>query len=261
MDIYREELVMEAKRKRSPVPKIQEVTDEVGLVYKTNNCGDVVVLEYFNNKNILVKFLNTGNLKKTQKHQIVKGMVSDELDLVHGVGIHDKGKYKAHNSKEYYLWTGMLERCYSEIAAAKYPTYLNCYVSDNFKNFQYFAEWCQHQVGFKEDGYHMDKDLLSGDIKIYSEDTVVFVPAEINQFLTFKKKSNRETIGVYFRFGRYRAEISINSTPTSLGAFKTLEDALSAYKTAKENHAKVLAERYKGVVNDRVVEALNNWTL
>lgn len=251
---------MTVRHKRAPVPKIQEVTDEVGRVYKTNNCGDVVVLEYFNNKQIVIKFLNTGNIKKTQKHQISKGMVSDELGLVHGVGLHEDGKYKAHKSKEYALWTGMLGRCYSPIALAKCPAYLNCYVSDNFKNFQYFAEWCNNQVGFKEVGYHMDKDLLSGDNKIYSEDTVVFVPAEINQFLTFKK-SNSKNLGVHFRFGRFRAEVRIDSKTVMLGAFKTLEEASLAYKTAKEAHARVLAIRYKGLVDERVIEALNNFVV
>lgn len=73
---------MRAKRIRSPVPKIQEVTDEVGRVYKTNNCGDVVVLEFVTTKNITIQFLSTGNQYKTQKDPLEKGLIKDSVEVL-----------------------------------------------------------------------------------------------------------------------------------------------------------------------------------
>lgn len=64
-------------RVRKPSPKIQEVVIEIGRIYKTNNWGDIELLSYKNNREILVRFVNTDNVKMTQKHQIEKGLVED----------------------------------------------------------------------------------------------------------------------------------------------------------------------------------------
>jgi len=76
---------METKRKRAQIPKIQEVTDEVGLVYKTNNCGDVVVLEYDTNKRIKIKFIDTGNQYVIQKDALEKGLIKDSIEILRAV--------------------------------------------------------------------------------------------------------------------------------------------------------------------------------
>lgn len=81
---------MTVRRKRAPVPKIQEVTDEIGRVYRTNNCGDVVVLEYVTSKRITVKFLETGNQYVTQKHQIEKGLIKDNIKWLKDIADRDK---------------------------------------------------------------------------------------------------------------------------------------------------------------------------
>lgn len=71
--------------RREPSPKIQEVSNEVGVTYRTNNCGDVVVLEYPNSKKILIQFVNSGNIQIVQKDALEKGLirdrVQDEIDL------------------------------------------------------------------------------------------------------------------------------------------------------------------------------------
>ncbi len=85
---------------RKETPKIQEVVLEAGNIYKTNFCGDIQIVSAKNNKKVVIKFMNTGNIKTTQKHQIEKGLVKD-IRLVYGVGIYIRGKYKAHeNGKE-----------------------------------------------------------------------------------------------------------------------------------------------------------------
>lgn len=73
---------MTVRRKRAPVPKIQEVTDEIGRVYKTNNCGDVVVVEYITTKNITIKFIGTENTYKILKDNLEKGLVKDSIEIL-----------------------------------------------------------------------------------------------------------------------------------------------------------------------------------
>jgi len=76
---------MTKRERRKPSPKIQEVSSEVGATYKTNNCGDVIVLDYPHSKRILIQFVNSGNVQVVQKDALEKGLirdrVQDEIDL------------------------------------------------------------------------------------------------------------------------------------------------------------------------------------
>ena len=102
--------------------------------------------------------------------------------LVYGKGINDRTRptlADGKNVKEYDLWTGMLERCFSEKSQTRYPTYKSCSVSDNFLNYSFFYDWCQGQIGFgkvdeKGRSWCLDKDLLFIGNKTYSETTCVF---------------------------------------------------------------------------------------
>ena len=180
--------------------------------------------------------------------------------LVQGVGIND-GKYPTKVDgkmrKEYNLWTSMLKRCYSENYHKKKPTYLGCTVSDSFKDYTYFFEWCQTQIGFGKEGYQLDKDLLIKGNKLYSEDTCVFIPSVIN-LLILKADSSRGTmpIGVTKNGKGFVARCKMYGKYKSLGTFNTPELAFNAYKTFKEAHIKELAEKYKDTISQRAYQAL-----
>jgi hypothetical protein len=193
--------------------------------------------------------------------------------LVCGVGVYEKGKYVAYvggiSTKEYRIWISMLQRCYLTSVQTKYPTYIGCSVSENFKNFQWFAEWCNNQIGFGIKGYQLDKDIIIKGNKVYSEDTCVFLPKPVNMFLTdCKRLRGSLPIGVtlhkLFRVNGkidtyIRACISSDNKNISLGSYDTPEAAFAAYKEAKEAMAKQLAIKWAGMVDDRVITALNNF--
>ena len=183
--------------------------------------------------------------------------------LVKGVGIND-GKYTAtvdgKMRKEYTLWVHMLERCYNEKFHINQPTYVGCNVSDNFKQYSFFHEWCQTQIGFGIFGYSLDKDLIYKGNKEYSETACVFIPLEINNVLT-KRQSDRGLlpIGVCKHRVKFQAGCTINGVSKYIGLFDTPELAFNAYKTFKEAHIKELAEKYKDTISQRAYNALMNY--
>ena len=141
----------------------------------------------------------------------------------------------------------------------KKPTYIGCEVSNKFKNYEYFYEWCQKQIGFANKDWQLDKDLLIKGNKIYSESTCVFIPREINSLLTKSTATRGEyLIGVTFEKsrGRFISQISINSRSVKIGRFKTEIEAFKAYKIAKENVLRGLAEKWKSQIDHRAYEAL-----
>ena len=181
--------------------------------------------------------------------------------LVHGVGINDRtypASIKGKNNKEYDLWTSMLKRCYSEKVHVKQPTYVGCTVSDNFKHYAYFFEWCQTQIGFNASGYTLDKDLIIKGNKIYSEDNCLFLPQSLNKLLT-KRQLHRGglPIGVTKSSNNnYMVRCKIDGSENYLGVFNTPELAFNAYKTFKEAHIKEVAEKYKDTIDPRAYKAL-----
>jgi hypothetical protein len=189
------------------------------------------------------------------------------MNLVFGRGVYEKGKYKGsingRHTKEKHLWAGILQRCYSKEYHQLKPTYETCTASDNFRNFQYFAGWCNHQVGFGLDDWQLDKDLLFSGNKLYSEDTCIFIPSHINMLLVKQSypKINATPQGVFFRkdSGKYRAICQSSKEKTNLGDYLTPEEAFSVYKEFKEGAIKSLAELYKDRLDDRAYTALVNY--
>ena len=90
-----------------------------------------------------------------------------------GVGIYSSGvKESPDRGAAYKKWKCMLERCYGSRDLAAYQ---GCVVCEEWHNFQNFANWAVSQKGFGEDGWHLDKDILSEGRKIYSPETLSLI--------------------------------------------------------------------------------------
>ena len=245
----------------------------VGKVCKSKSSGDFKIVKCNDSKNVEIQFLKTGFETVVQLGHIKNGNVKDPyLPSVYSIGVLGT-KYpptiSGRNTKEYDLWTSMLERCYSDNFKNKHPTYKDCEVSDNFKSYEYFYEWCQNQIGFGNDGngnpFHLDKDLLIKGNKVYSEDSCVFIPVDVNLVLT-KRTSSRgqHLIGVCWhkRDKAFSARVNKNKGKREhLGYFKTELEAFNAYKKAKESFVKEQANKWKGKIDDRAYEALMAYTV
>ena len=241
--------------------------DCVGKVCKSLNSGDFKVLKYNDSYNVEIQFLKTGYKTVARLGHIKNGSVKDPYTpSTYGVGITGT-KYpitvNGVHTREYDLWNGMLRRCYSEKYHLKKPTYIGCEVSENFKNYSFFYEWCQNQIGFNNKDWQLDKDLLIKGNKVYSENTCIFIPRELNQTLTKANLIRGEhLIGVYWdkTKNKFTACVCLNSSKRKyLGAFDTELDAFKAYKIAKENHIKELANKWIDQIDERAYNALMNY--
>lgn len=245
-----------------------EYADCLGKVMKSRNFGNFVVIEKNNYQNVLIRFLDTGYERYFQYSKLKTGAIKDVTKpIIYNVGftgskyptsyVASDGKLK--NKPEYEQWRGFLRRCYDDGYHGKYPTYIGCECSKNFASYEYYTEWCNDQVGFSE-GYNLDKDLLVKGNKTYGEDFCVFIPTEINNVLT---KTNglrgKYPIGVHYCNNKKVFVSQINrgtGQQEYLGKFETPEEAFNAYKVAKEDYLKFLAEKWKGKIDDRAYQAL-----
>lgn len=118
--------------------------EHVGKIHSTRNYGNLIVTNYVNNKNVFVRFLDTGYETKAGMRDIKTGNVRDRLSKsVYGVGVIGNAvtTVNGKHSRVYVTWSSMLQRCYSDVCQKKHKTYIGCTVSDNFKNFEFFSEW------------------------------------------------------------------------------------------------------------------------
>ena len=243
--------------------------DCVGKVFKSLNSGDFKIVKYNDAKDVEVQFLKTGFETTVQLVQVKIGEVKDRYSpSVYGVGILGTkcpSSKSGVQTKEYKLWTDMLQRCYSDVYKKQRPTYEGCEVSDKFKSYEYFYEWCHSQIGFDNQGWHLDKDLLVKGNKVYSEDSCVFLPSEINSLLIKREALRGEyLIGVSWHktHKAFVARVGENKSKQEyLGSFKTELEAFNAYKTAKEAFVKEQAEKWKGKIDPRAYNALMNYTV
>lgn len=209
--------------------------------YPTNFNGMLEIIKDDGWKDVTVRFLDTGTIKKARRSDILNGFVKDlNRPSVFGVGFIGEGEFGSKTgikkSIEYKVWQGMLRRCYDSKFKARRPTYENCECQDEWKCLQNFSVWCTEQHGFNLEGWDLDKDLLIKGNKLYSENTCVFIPNEINLALT-KNNINRGELPIGVRptesGKRFTSYLHKDGKLNYLGSADSPEGAFVLYKEAK----------------------------
>lgn len=154
-----------------------------GLVFKSNKYGYVITVKHIYHNSCDFIFLNTGSYQNSSMHNIKSGSVRDQtVPTLLGVGVVGSGSRGKGDigAITYKLWRDMIRRCYDTNFHKNNQTYEKCSVSDNFKNYEYFHDWCLRQVGFNVKGFALDKDILKRGNKLYCENNCVFIPQQLN---------------------------------------------------------------------------------
>lgn len=157
-----------------------------GQRFTTQNCGDVIVFDYQNTKNVHVYFVDTGYRLTTSKRVLTatdRPRLRDPLaKTIFGVGRIGIGPHKAHDGSAdthaFSIWRAMLRRCY--YAPENRPWRDGCTVSEDWQDFQVFAEW--FEANYPKDGerYQLDKDTIVDGNKHYSAANCTFVTQSAN---------------------------------------------------------------------------------
>lgn len=244
-----------------------EFKDRTGEKRKTTEGYIAEIIEYSGTNNCTIKLNDErGTILKGRRYKdFLRGNIKNPYHpSIFGVGYFGEGVHRAvikgKTVKSYGVWARMIQRVYSEVYHIKKPSYIGCSVAEEWHNYQVFAEW--YVNNYKED-YQMDKDILFKGNKMYSPETCCFVPLEINTlFVTRKTSRGKYPIGVAkTKSGKFEARFNVNSVLQYAQLHSTPEEAFQAYKTAKEEHIKKVADKWKPFIEERVYQAMYNWKI
>lgn len=239
--------------------------DRTGEKFMTNEGYEIEVTECFSAINCTIKFndWNSTILYNIPAQRLINGMIKNPYHpSVHGVGYFGIGEYKTSYKgkiqiKLYSVWSKMIARCYSVKSLIRNPSYKRVTVCSDWHCFQNFALW--HEENFENymKGWHIDKDIICKDCKIYSPKTCAFVPFEINMLFTNRKNDRgKYPVGVYKKGNRFRACISKNKVIENISMRDTPQEAFYDYKKVKEAYVKEIADKWKDLIDPRIYKGM-----
>lgn len=170
-----------------------------------------------------------------------------------------RSRKKGKITVEYQTWSNMINRCYNEKYHATRPKSVGCMVAEEWLNFQNFAAWLTNHDYYNL-GYFLDKDLLIPKNRLYSADTCLLLPQEINTLIANSEVSDKGLpMGVRKHKDKFKAVLSMDNKQKHLGCFDDIASAFAVYTKSKEDYAKVVAERWRDRIENRAYEALMVW--
>ena len=220
----------------------------IGTVVKNLMGFDMMCIAYRNSMDIDVLFLDEeGHIAQhVQWNNFIRGKVRNGAR-----NLFRQNHFEKDNKipKEYYTWKHMLERCFSAKFKASKPTYMNASCCKQWLNYSAFCNWLYDQDNFETwmslEYSCLDKDILIKGNKLYSPDTCLLVPSNVNT-LFVKRNGDRGLlpIGVIQLDSKYGACCAnpFEKRTVTIGRYDTVKDAFVAYKTYKENIIRQVAD-------------------
>ena len=249
--------------------------DRVGEVGYNNFGSELIIIEYRRALDIDVYFPEYDWIFKGATYQHFKnGKVKCPYEpRAYNHGYIGEGKYKSKENGKYIriytIWNGILQRCYDEKYHERNHTYIGCKASEEFHNFQNFGYWDnENYYEIENEVMCLDKDILVKGNKLYSSETCIYVPEQINKLFTKGDKLRGDLpIGVSYHkaSGKFQARCKLYFPETGksklkhLGYYETSEQAFEVYKEFKENHIKEVADYYKDKIPTKLYDVMYNY--
>lgn len=239
-----------------------------------NNQGCLMeIVKYNTYHDIEVKFLDQYQYEqRTSYYHFKKGDIKNPYyPSVFGIGIiGSKYPTEVNNkpTKEFSTWHDMMKRCYSDALHEKRPTYIGCYVCEEWILYENFYEWLINQENYekwaKEKLSALDKDILIKHNKVYSPSTCSLVPLNINSlFDRNESKRGDLPIGVNYHIAtkKYIAQCCYLNQNIYLGVYDKPDEAFKAYKKYKEKVIKKIAEEAfsNHLISEKCYKAMINY--
>lgn len=240
----------------------------VGDVYEVNGgTMEMVALDTSNTSHcryVWIMWLDEHKyVQKVRVDTIKSGSIRNPFKrTVEGVGYLGVGVHKNSNRDKYNSWASMIARCHRPQLKEKYPRYELCVTSEEWRCYQSFGDFYEADI-YRKKGWHLDKDLLIPDNKLYSKDTCAYLPQELNCMSFYKESTNATGFkGVWFdpQCKKYMASATYHgdNRSTTLGRYKTVEEAFYAVMLAESEIYKTAANKWEGKIDPRATEALLN---
>lgn len=266
---------------------VKKPENRVGHNFTTNSGWRGVVVEYNGATDVKVRF-ECGEERVVTWANIMKGGIKPRNQpSVYGKGFIGVGEFvpkpllnsvggKPIPEESYRTWIQILKRIYSTNKHDKRNRgrYGGVSVAEEWHNLQNFCEWSVQQVGYNlkdENGraWCIDKDILIEGNMEYKPEACVYVPNKLNVF--FSIQGGGKCLYGVDRITPREEHFKVGYTPTVcnhiigkteyLGFYETQEEAHELYVKRKNEIARELAKHYKGVVDYKVIEALNNFDI
>ena len=218
-----------------------------------NNQGCLMkCIEYNGVNDVVIEFQDEYRfIARTQWKHFENGNIKNpyysEVLNIGKIGAKYPSKKDNKHLKEYIVWRHMLERCFDLNYKNKYPSYKHVTCCDEWLLYENFYEWLHKQPNFNKwlngNRWAVDKDILYKGNKLYSPETCLLVPQNINSLFTKRNLCRGNLpIGVQEHSNKYRAYLSVFGKHINFPVRESIDEAFSDYKKHKENMIKHIAK-------------------
>lgn len=186
--------------------------------------------------------------RKVKKSRLIYGWGINDADYNISESVKDGDRCYLKICPIYKDWGSIVQRGFSDKYKLKKPTYIDVTVCEEWKYFSVFRNWVLNIQPNKDwINCEPDKDLLIEGNKVYSPDTVIYIPRIVNCFINEQKKNRgKYLLGVHWcnTHKKFKAQISNPFTKKrdSLGYHCTELEAHLAWKSRKHELACQLAD-------------------
>lgn len=224
---------------------------------KFNNKGEEMrIIKFRKNNDIDIVF---PKFNEVVEHVQYSHFKSGNIKSIYSPNVYNIGFLGTRETIDSYIWkiwSGMLERCYTD----RQISYANCSVCEEWHNYYNFKLWYdKHKYDINE-RLEVDKDVLKNGEKIYSPNTCLLLPRTINGYIasaTCRKKDGLPT-GVYKqKNGLFKVIKNFDGRQEK--RFTNLNDATDWYLKEKNKHFQKILLKYENKIPKYIYKTLQNY--